>query len=433
MAKKPARREAELADLQEALGRVYTPGSPIDDPDLFSGRDALLADLRDELPVAGVHLVLYGERGVGKTSLWHVLLHDRRVQEHSASASDDFVSIFLHVLEALGEQFTEDQRRRLAEASISVPGGGPGFKAGDEATEKAVEERRLDLNFVLDRVAGRSKRVDAVVIDEFQNISKQAVQTQIIEVVKGFSDRGANVKIFLVGAADTDDELIPTRDYAQYKGRHFVARRVPRMSNDEVRDILDLREERFGVHFDDRVKDGIVRIASGYPATAQRLALNSAQAWVRRAFLGHSANLFLRVASHLPALGFLSAVSVKKAGVDVEQQDLQRAVTKFLKSFREDHRAVADRYDEALASEHADALNRVLATLAASSTTKLTFEQLASGAGLGQPELRELLKGKARGLVEIKGRDCRLEVRELRTLIEGSRYLAELEEPHVHA
>src|SRR4051794_31860396 len=99
MANKAARREAELAELQEALASVYTPGSPIQDPALFSGRDLLLSDLRAELPVTGVHFVLYGERGVGKTSLWHVLLHDRKVQQHSASASDDFVSIFLRVLE----------------------------------------------------------------------------------------------------------------------------------------------------------------------------------------------------------------------------------------------------------------------------------------------------------------------------------------------
>jgi hypothetical protein len=95
MATKAVRRKTQqVAELQDALALVYTPGSPIENPDLFSGRDELLVELRRALPVVGVHVVLFGERGVGKTSLWNVLLHERRFQRHSASASDDFVSIF---------------------------------------------------------------------------------------------------------------------------------------------------------------------------------------------------------------------------------------------------------------------------------------------------------------------------------------------------
>ena len=192
--------------------------------------------------------VLYGERGVGKTSLWEILLHGQRIQQHSASASDDFVSIFLRVLEELKEQFTDDERTRMAEVTGSIGKEGVasvGGKSGEEATEKPVAERKLDLNFVLDRVARRANSLDAVVIDEFQNLSKHAIQTQIIEVVKGFADRKVDVKIFLVGVADSDDELIPSQDYAQDKGRHFFIRRVPRMSDSELHDILDVRERLF--------------------------------------------------------------------------------------------------------------------------------------------------------------------------------------------
>jgi Holliday junction resolvasome RuvABC ATP-dependent DNA helicase subunit len=387
----------------------------------------LLADLRAELPVAGVHLVLYGERGVGKSSLWNVLLTDRKVEQHSASSSDDLVSIFLRALEALGEQFTVEERTRLSEVSSSIGKEGVasvGSKLSEEATEKPIEERRLDLNFVLDRIAARSKSLDAVVIDEFQNLSKQAVQTQIIEVVKGFADRGLNLKILLVGVADTDDELVPAPEYAQYKGRHFVARRVPRMSDEEVRDILDRREERFHVHFDDHVQDGIVRIARGYPATAHRLALASAQAWVRRAALGHTANFLLRIASVLPGLEILSAVSVKKAGVDVERRDLERGVTSFVERFREHHPAVAARYDLVLDSDSVAEINQVLSTLAVSPTTKMNLEQLALNAGLTLPRLEALLNGEANGLVEVVNGSVCLAVRDLPSFAEASRYLA---------
>jgi AAA+ ATPase superfamily predicted ATPase len=274
-------------ELKDALGAVYTPGKPIADPALFSGRDQLLADLRAGLPDTGLHVVLYGERGVGKSSLWRILLHDRKVQVHTASASDDFVSIFLRVLEQLGEQFTEAERERLSEVSSSIGKDGVasiGSKVGEEITEKPIAERTLDLNLVLDRLARSAESLDAVVIDEFQNISRHAVQSQIIEVVKGFSDHGVNIKIFLVGVADSDDELIQTPDYPQYKGRNFVAKRVPRMSDDEVREILNRREERYRVRFEDEVRVLIVHIASGYPVTAHQLALAASREWVNRSF-----------------------------------------------------------------------------------------------------------------------------------------------------
>jgi AAA+ ATPase superfamily predicted ATPase len=196
MAPGVATDETEVAELQKELATIYTPGKPIDHPDLFSGRPDLLADLRAEMSVDGVDFVLYGERGVGKTSLWRVLLHGKCVQRHSASATDDFVSIFLRVLASLGEQFTEDERTQLAEISSSIGTdkvASIGSRLSSEDSERPVADRKLDLNFVLDRLERRAGDLDAVVIDEFQNISKQAVQTQIIEVVKGFADRGVDV------------------------------------------------------------------------------------------------------------------------------------------------------------------------------------------------------------------------------------------------
>ena len=422
-----ARRVARhIAELQKALALVYTPGTPIEDPDLFSGREELLDDLRAELPVAGVHLVLYGERGVGKSSLWNVLLTDRKVEQHSASSSDDFVSIFLRALEALGEQFTVEQRSRLADLSSSIGKEGVasvGSKISEEATERPIAERKLDLNFVLDRIAARSKSLDAIVIDEFQNVSTQAVQTQIIEVVKGFADRGLNIKILLVGVADSDDELIPAREYAQYKGRHFIARRVPRMTDGEVRDIIDRREQRFRAGFDEQVKAAIARISGGYPATAHRLALASAQAWVRRAALGHTASLMLRIASFVPGLGVLDSLSVKKAGVKVESRDLERAVHGLVADFFEHHPAAAARYDEALDSARAAEINRVISSLANSPTTRMTLERLAVDAAIAPPTLEALLNGEGSGLVEVVNGSCRLLVRDLRSFGEARRYL----------
>ena len=419
-----ARREVELAELQKALATVYTPANPIDDPSLFSGRTELLAELRTDLTMPGSHLVIYGERGVGKTSLWNVLLNGRKVARHSASEQDDFVSIFLRVLERLGEEFTENERKQLTEVSGSIGAekvASVGSKLSAEAVEKPVAERALDLNFVLDRVARRAGDLDAIVIDEFQNISKDHVQTQIIEVVKGFTDRNVKVTIVIVGVADSDDELLSSREYEQYKGRHFFARRVPRMPENEVRDILELRERAYEVKFEDDVKAAICRIASGYPGTAHRLALLAAQAWATRAFLGHAVGALSAV---LRFLGVSVSVSVEKAHVHVEQQDLRRAVERFARDFREHHPAITAHYDQLLSSPAWPEVERLISGLASSPTALVDKEDLARRTGINDDDMDKLLDTAATGLVQRINGSCRLAVRQLRTFIEANRYLA---------
>jgi hypothetical protein len=419
-----ARREVQIAELQKALATIYTPANPIDDPKLFSGRSELLAELRSDLTVVGSHLVLYGERGVGKTSLWSVLLCDRKVARHSASELDDFVSIFLRVLEGLGEEFTENERKQLAEVSSSIgleKVASASSTLSTEAVEKPVAQRSLDLNFVLDRVARRAGDLDAIVIDEFQNIRMADVQTQIIEVVKGFTDRNVRVTIVMVGVADSDDELLSSREYEQYKGRHFFARRVPRMPEDELRDILERRERTYEVKFDEDVKTAIVSIASGYPGTAHRLALLAAQAWATRAFLGHAASALLAV---LRVFGVGKALSVEKANVHVEQQDLRRAVERFIGDFREHHAALTIRYDQLIASPTWRDVERVISTLASSPTARIDTDELARITGLTEDDLARVLDIEAPELVQRVNGSCRLAVRQLRAFIEANRYLA---------
>ncbi len=50
-------------------GRVFQPRIPINRPDFFAGRWDQLTTIVDAVSQAGLHAVIYGERGVGKTSL----------------------------------------------------------------------------------------------------------------------------------------------------------------------------------------------------------------------------------------------------------------------------------------------------------------------------------------------------------------------------
>src|SRR6516164_8633407 len=55
------------------IARVFTPSAPIDKSSLFAGRSKEIMKLINASLQRGQHAVLFGERGVGKTSLANVL------------------------------------------------------------------------------------------------------------------------------------------------------------------------------------------------------------------------------------------------------------------------------------------------------------------------------------------------------------------------
>ena len=64
--------EPDLSRIQ-ALGQSFSPSAPIDTQALFAGRLNQLTEVLTALSQKGQHVVLFGERGVGKTSLARVI------------------------------------------------------------------------------------------------------------------------------------------------------------------------------------------------------------------------------------------------------------------------------------------------------------------------------------------------------------------------
>ena len=60
---------ADWTALRREVFDVFTPGPPISEYDLFVGRQDVIRRLQDVVIEQGRHAIIFGERGVGKTSL----------------------------------------------------------------------------------------------------------------------------------------------------------------------------------------------------------------------------------------------------------------------------------------------------------------------------------------------------------------------------
>src|SRR4051794_6161605 len=94
------------------ISNAFTPAAPINDVDLFADRPDQSFSCLDALFQRGLHVALYGERGVGKTSLANVLpkiIRDTGLPALNAvridcNTNDTFNSIWKKVFRALGRQ-----------------------------------------------------------------------------------------------------------------------------------------------------------------------------------------------------------------------------------------------------------------------------------------------------------------------------------------
>ena len=121
---------SELLERMQLLGRAFRPAAPVDRRDLFAGRAEQLAEVFAAAAQPAQHAVIYGERGVGKTSLATVAAETLRSSNvlsarATCDTSDDFDSVW---------------HKALDEVQMRTPRHGVGFASETvEAVESASQ------------------------------------------------------------------------------------------------------------------------------------------------------------------------------------------------------------------------------------------------------------------------------------------------------
>jgi hypothetical protein len=328
--------DSDLKSLGDQLRGVFTPAAPISDPHLYSGRDQALKLVRSRIESLGMHFVIYGPRGIGKTSFGQMIFSDPTCHWYTPSADADFVSIFLTVLLKIHGAFTPAERTDLAHLGGSAGSNLIGkVDAFGELSEKeiTVAATKLDLNFVLDRVSKHQDRIRAIVIDEFQRIKNPVVHDQIVQVIKGFGDRGCRVTIAVLGIADTDRDLIRSSEYREYVGRNITPIELGPLNADEIHDIFEQRFVLFKLSFPGDISDMIGAISCGYPSIVQALGLSCSVNWLERKAITAAVRWLSNRSVFKRWFSRGADVNLPNVGIVIEKEDLDFAVAEFVDEF----------------------------------------------------------------------------------------------------
>ncbi|MFQ5768030.1 MAG: ATP-binding protein, partial [Acidobacteriota bacterium] len=271
----------ESRDLSIRVAEAFHPRAPISAKELFAGRRQQITVIADAVSQTGLHLVIFGERGVGKTSLANVIEPFLNVAGKTISARMLECRLVVKVNTHQRGSFESIWRRAFDEVSWSEDGPTTAF--GPIVVAETITLRKR-FNIPDEPSIDDVRRLLAVlprsvfIFDEFDRSPAGAGQ-QMTDLIKALSDYAVNSSVVLVGVSSTIDALVC--DHASIV-RSIVQVHLPRMTERALKNILDRAAAVLDVEFTDDASRLIVRMSQGLPHYTHLIGLNATRRAVER-------------------------------------------------------------------------------------------------------------------------------------------------------
>jgi AAA ATPase domain len=261
----------DVADARrEALRKAFTPTRPLRSARRLAGRRAQLARVLRALEEEEAHVVIYAERGRGKTSLANLVADALRgrgvmVARYACSAENDFDAIMRGLM------------RDLPRSLLAAPAQcGEDRLAGCEAALPAGRLQPRDALGLTGRLTGWNL---VLMVDEFDRVADEATRTRLADTIKVLSDRAAPIQFIILGVSENLEELLGRHPSIQ---RNVVGVPLPLLTDVEIEALLDQGARDSGLRFAPPVREAIVALSRGVPYVAQLLSLHAGYAALDR-------------------------------------------------------------------------------------------------------------------------------------------------------
>jgi len=263
---------------------VFTPRQPPtremftrrNEADLY-GNPGLQDRVRDALRERGGQVILFGDTGVGKSTLLKYAAEDENMRVLSIKAQS---KTFENLIDTAIREVTMERDVEIVRTGSTGAGGEIGITShvtikGHLKNEKGQQVRveiieREPLLALADTLATEGYRILA--FDNFHNVrsGERAMFAQALEVMSDMAEETGDVKMVLIGIADDADSLVG--------GSGSVRRRttevgVPRMPDDEISSILASGFRLLGLECEANALRDLIFYCDGFPYFAHMLGL----------------------------------------------------------------------------------------------------------------------------------------------------------------
>jgi uncharacterized protein len=258
-------------DLRKILAENLTPSDTIKTPERLFGRATTLRTIDRALNSPGRQIFIYGDRGVGKTSLalTAAYLHTG-VENMPIYVMCGRTSKFGEIIQAIGNsQIPVKDRMETTDAgggfSLSLPGGlgGIGFSGRTKGRPCINVPQTLSEAYdVIRYVTSERQGTTMIVIDEMERIESEAERQTFAEFIKNLPEVQENFRFIFCGIAQDVSELLQAHPSA---GRILENIKLERLHHSDLWKILTAVSEKLNVEIQQEALIRIGQISDGFP------------------------------------------------------------------------------------------------------------------------------------------------------------------------
>ncbi len=255
----------DLEEFKQILRENLTPAQAISNPQQLRGRESMLRKIDRAFNSPGMHVFIYGDRGVGKTSLAQsaAVLHQSSDADPILVACDPQVSFFKLVQDMVNHCVPVQQvGKKREKLSINVPG--ISYELADAIEGRQVPEPRSinDAISFMKYVRRFHSKEPIIIIDEFDQLKSDGDKKYFADFVKQLSDQGVGIRLIFCGIGSSLEELIGTHLSTD---RYLTPIELERLSHDARWEIITSAAEELRISVDKEYLVRIGQISDGFP------------------------------------------------------------------------------------------------------------------------------------------------------------------------
>jgi uncharacterized protein len=259
------RREELLKRVMEA---IFLPSSPIKLRDQLRGREQQYERTQETLRIPGRSAFIYGERGVGKSSLaWTAAFgfnsSDQDPIRVPCHPQITFGRLIAQIAKRMHDQLDDGRRvKKVTELGLKTS-----LVTLMHRIESTAEEppKTVDVNDAVELLEGLVPKRDGIqrviIVDELDATNDPLFRSDIAYFIKQLGDSQAHLKFIFAGIAENVSDLLVHHESAQ---RCMATIKLDRLPMNVLRDIIVEGFKQLGISVKDTTAFRIAMLSDGF-------------------------------------------------------------------------------------------------------------------------------------------------------------------------
>ncbi|QHF47211.1 hypothetical protein PspS35_26745 [Pseudomonas sp. S35] len=253
-------------DFTTKLNEHISASGPVKSIQQLFGREKELSLIEEALYANGRHVFIYGDRGVGKSSLAAAAAAQYQSPDNSpiqigCGPDTKFYETIENLVDRVMKSLAGKYDHVISQTiNIKI------YSISWKNTAKKVEISKVDSMYsavnATEEIAKYHSENPVVIIDEFDQIDSEVERKLFATFLKDLGDRGVNVKFIFTGVSTSLEKLLGSHE-SSFRQLHTIG--LERLGWSAREDIVRDAAAAFSLLVDDDVCFKIAKISNGFP------------------------------------------------------------------------------------------------------------------------------------------------------------------------